>query len=263
MPSLSSVALFSLAVIGAAAAPTPGRWGGHHGQCLNDDQAQQVADTWAALIQNYSDELADATLTEDFTDYSESVNTLINSCPQGDAAKPIDLLAPTFTSRELFKTGQGQQPPINFELLNLWHSCNTVNLRWKTTNTANITDVKPVIGLIALELVKNNNGSEYPWLIETVYSEFDAGAWLQNLVEAGICSTDAGIPSGNGGSGSSSSGSGASSVVVSTAVDATAPASTWTPSSTSSWAAASTTSCTESWATSTTAWATPAASSYA
>lgn len=258
MPSLSSVALFSLAVIGAAAAPTPGGWYGHHGQCLNDDQAKQIADTWGALIQNYSDELADATLTQNFTDYSESVNTLINSCPQGDAAIALPLLAPTFSSLAEFKRGQGQQPPINFQLLNLWHSCTTVNLRWMTTNTANITDVKPVVGLIALETVKNTNAdAQYPWLIDTVYSEFDAGAWLQNLVEAGICKTDAGIPSDNTGSGSSSGAS--SAVASSTVVDATAPTSTWAASST--WAAATTTSCSDSWETSTTTWA--AASTYA
>jgi hypothetical protein len=51
-----------------------------------------------------------------------------------------------------------------------------------------------------MEVVKNQlAGAEYPWLISTVYSEFDAGAWLQNLVEAGICSSGAGLPStGNG-----------------------------------------------------------------
>jgi hypothetical protein len=51
-----------------------------------------------------------------------------------------------------------------------------------------------------MEVVKNKlAGAEYPWLISTVYSEFDAGAWLQNLVEAGICSSGAGLPStGNG-----------------------------------------------------------------
>jgi len=167
---------------------------------MTDAEADQVATAWGTLIASYNDALADAVLTENFTDYSESVNTLINSCPQGDAAKPLDLLAPSFTSREMFKIGQGQQPAINFERLNLWNSCNAVNIRWKTTNTAPIPNPKPVIGLIAMEVVKNQNaGAEYPWLISTVYSEFDAGAWLQNLVEAGICSSGAGLPStGNG-----------------------------------------------------------------
>jgi hypothetical protein len=193
MPSFSSVALFSLALLGAVAAPTEKR-GARSSQCVNDYEADVIAADYAALIVSYSDALADAVLAPNFTDYSESVNTLINSCPQGDAAKPLPLLAPTFTSREQFKIGQGQQPSINFERLNLWHSCDTVIVRWQTTNTAPIPEPKPVVGLISMEVIPNTNGTGKPWLIDTVYSEFDAGAWLQNLVEAGICTSGAGLP---------------------------------------------------------------------
>jgi hypothetical protein len=192
MPSFSSIALLSLAAVGALAAPA--RHSNRNAQCVSDAQADQIASDYAALIVSYSDALADAALAPNFTDYSESVNTLINSCPQGDAAKPLPLLAPTFTSLEQFKIGQGQQPSINFQRLNLWHSCDTVIVRWMTTNTAPIPDPKPVVGLISMEVIKNSNGTGKPWLIDTVYSEFDAGAWLQNLVEAGICSTGAGLP---------------------------------------------------------------------
>lgn len=201
MPSFTSLALFSLAALGAVAAPAERRQAlGPESKCMTDAEADQVATAWGTLIASYNDALADAVLTENFTDYSESVNTLINSCPQGDAAKPLDLLAPSFTSREMFKIGQGQQPAINFERLNIWPGCTSVNIRWMTTNTAPIPNPKPVVGLIAMEVVKNQQaGAEYPWLISTVYSEFDAGAWLQNLVEAGICSSGAGLPStGNG-----------------------------------------------------------------
>ena len=201
MPTFTSLALFSLAALGAVAAPAERRQAlGPESKCMTDAEADQVATAWGTLIASYNDALADAVLTENFTDYSESVNTLINSCPQGDAAKPLDLLAPSFTSREMFKIGQGQQPAINFNRLNIWPGCTSVNIRWMTTNTAPIPNPKPVVGLIAMEVVKNQQaGAEYPWLISTVYSEFDAGAWLQNLVEAGICSSGAGLPStGNG-----------------------------------------------------------------
>jgi len=201
MPSFTSLALFSLAALGAVSAPAERRQAlGPESKCMTDAEADQVATAWGTLIASYNDALADAVLTENFTDYSESVNTLINSCPQGDAAKPLDLLAPSFTSREMFKIGQGQQPAINFNRLNIWPGCTSVNIRWMTTNTAPIPNPKPVVGLIAMEVVKNQQaGAEYPWLISTVYSEFDAGAWLQNLVEAGICSSGAGLPStGNG-----------------------------------------------------------------
>ena len=51
--------------------------------CMNDKQAQQVATNFKDLIADYSDELADASLTEDFTDYSDAVIELINSGCQG------------------------------------------------------------------------------------------------------------------------------------------------------------------------------------
>lgn len=248
MPSISSIALFSLVALGAVAAPAERRhWG--NGKCISDAEADQVASAWASLIVEFSADLTDAVTTENLTDYSESVNTLINSCPQGDAAKPLPLLAPTFSSREEFKIGQGQQPSINFERLNLWHSCDTVIFRWKTTNTAPIPEPKPVVGIISLEVVKNTNGGEYPWLIDTVYSEFDSGAWLQNLVEAGICTSGAGLPSG---SNSTCSDAASSSTIVSPASSTWASSSTWAASSaTSTWAPSSA----SSWVESSSTWA--------
>jgi len=63
-----------------------------------------------------------------------------------------------------------------------------------TTNTAPIPDPKPVVGIITMHVVPSPSGSKYPYLIDNVNSEFDSGAWLQNLVDAGICSTNAGLP---------------------------------------------------------------------
>jgi hypothetical protein len=38
-----------------------------------------------------------------------------------------------------------------------------------------------VTGNIVMEVVPNKKGSSQPWLIQTVYSEFNSGAWLVNL----------------------------------------------------------------------------------
>ncbi|KAM3417127.1 hypothetical protein BST61_g8703 [Cercospora zeina] len=151
-----------------------------------------------------------------FTDYSQSVNTLINSCPQGSEAHTLPLSAPTFDSLEKFKAGQSQQPPIDFEQLSLWSSCTTVGLRWRTSNTVNETEllpgkrkeeggegVRPIVGLIVMDVLPTSSSSsssssasasekgvedgEIGWKIHTVYSEFDSGAWLQNLKDANIC----------------------------------------------------------------------------
>lgn len=210
MPSINHLTLASLATSSTLASTIPSkRWGPGDPGCMTWDQAQKVASNWAQLIATYTPAAADAYLTPDFTDYSESVNTLINSCPQGAHALTLPLLAPTFSSREEFKAGQGEQPPINFEQLQMWHTCNTVTVRWETTNTAPIPDVKPVVGIFVVETVPGPDGGE-AYQIERAYSEFDAGAWLQNLMEWGICGT----------SGSSSTAS-SSSIVGSTTMAST------------------------------------------
>jgi len=192
MPSFSTLAVLSLSALGALARPaTDARHAEYErrndGYCMSRREAQVVADNYAELIRSYSLPLANAALSPDFTDYSESVNTLINECPQGSAAITLPLLSPSFSNRTQFEVGQGQQAPINFQQLNIWHSCDSVTIRWETTNTANITNVRPVVGMITMETCKAPAGSEYPYIIDTVYSEFDAGAWLENLMDAGIC----------------------------------------------------------------------------
>lgn len=194
MPSIRTIGLASLTAVSTLASAHPHDGGntkgwsdGNGAGCMTWDQAQAVVDNWKELITAYSDAAADRSVTTGFTDNSESVNTLINSCPQGDAAKPLPLLAPTFTNREEFKEGQGQQPPINFEQLQMWHTCSSVTARWKTTNTAppaEVPEMKPVIGIFVLETVPAADGT---FVIDRAYSEFDAGAWLQNLQDWGIC----------------------------------------------------------------------------
>jgi hypothetical protein len=160
--------------------------------CLTYDQAYKVASTWGGLIANYTKEVADLALVEDFTDYSESVNSLINNCPQGEAAIALPLLDPTFTNRTAFERGQGEQPPINFILLEVFPGCGAVSFRWKTTNTAPIPNPRPIVGNIIIKTQKNpDTTSEYEFLINTVYSEFDSGDWLANLKDAGICNITA------------------------------------------------------------------------
>lgn len=50
--------------------------------CLLSSCAQQVADNFRALIVNYTESLANEVLTSNFTDYSDSINELMNGgCP--------------------------------------------------------------------------------------------------------------------------------------------------------------------------------------
>lgn len=191
MPSFSTLAVASVLALGAFARPNVEKRGGY-GYCLDKNQAQQVATNYGDLIAGYTTELAEAALSLDFTDFSESVNSLIVGCPQGSAAMQaaaaqLPLLSASFSNRSQFEAGQGQQAPINFFQLNMWHSCDTVIIRWETTNTANITGVRPVVGLISMETVEAPAGNKFPYQISTVYSEFDAAAWLSNIQAAGFC----------------------------------------------------------------------------
>jgi len=143
--------------------------------CMTYDQAQKVANNFKTLISDYSNATAEAVLTVDFTDYSDSVTELINSGCKG----PQALGEATFDSRVAFEAGQGSQPNIPFELLNLWHTCDTVVIRWRTTVDSTATQF--VTGIIVLETEYNKNSTDQPFLIDTVYSEFNSGAWLVDL----------------------------------------------------------------------------------
>lgn len=82
----------------------------------------------------------------------------------------------TFDSRSAFEAGQGDQASIPFEKLNVWYSCDAVFLRWRTALTPEF-----VTGIIVMETTQNTGDSAEPWLINTVYSEFNSGAWLVDI----------------------------------------------------------------------------------
>lgn len=151
-------------------------------KCMTDDEADEVASYFRDLIRGYTIEQALAGLTEDFVDYSSAVSIVINR----GAAEPNNILEPIFTSREQFMNGHGKQQPIPFETTNVWHNCNgTVSMRWYTTRSAQgqATEAAAIAlpGLVVLETIPAEEGNTYPYRIHTIYSEFNAAAWLVNL----------------------------------------------------------------------------------
>ncbi len=74
---LATLSLFSLGAVAAPAAP-----------CMTSSDATRVAGNFRALIaETFNTTLARTALTADYTDYSDSVNELINNgCPNGPAA---------------------------------------------------------------------------------------------------------------------------------------------------------------------------------
>ncbi|KAK5171109.1 uncharacterized protein LTR77_004253 [Saxophila tyrrhenica] len=149
--------------------------------CMATKDAVKVAQNFRALIhEEFNTTLAQTAMTKDFTDYSDSVITLINGgCVDG----PVALTTPTFSTRKEFIAGQSSQPPIPFKILNLWHTCSTVIIRWRASAPGTITTTQePVTGIIVIETQPNRKKvNDQPFLIQTVFSEFNSGAWLYDL----------------------------------------------------------------------------------
>ena len=178
---MRSFILAAASIVACTASAVPADLRTRGGACLTNDEAYQVAGAFQDLISlPFNQTLAIAAFVPGFVDYSDSVNELINNgCPSG----PAPLTSPTFASRAEFIAGQSGQAPIPFEILNLWNNCAEITIRWRSSDPANglVTPVQPVTGIIAIEVVANPGG-EFPFQIKTVYSEFNSGAWLYDLV---------------------------------------------------------------------------------
>merc|ERR1712115_530333 len=131
----------------ATYAPEPTGIDADYDECVTDEEAENMADVFRQLIQDYSDELALNALTEDFVDYASVVNSLMNR----GAQYPKNITGPTFDGRQAFMDGQGSQPKIPFTTLNVFHGCRTVTVRWMTERSANGQPTEqamiPVVGI--------------------------------------------------------------------------------------------------------------------
>jgi len=139
--------------------------------CLCDSDADVIGNDFAQLISNYSSDFATQVLADDYTDQSDSVNTLIDS----GTTSPIPLGSLTFASKAAFLAGQGSQPDVPFTILQTWHTCDTVIIRWVANPGA-----QQVQGFDALVVEPSSNGFQ-AYQIKTTYGEFNSGAWLADL----------------------------------------------------------------------------------
>jgi hypothetical protein len=168
----SSVLVWAAALFAGSAVAVANSWAQPRDAfCLCDSDADLIANDFAQLISNYSATLADNVLAADYTDQSDSVNTLIDSA----TTSPIPLGTLTFASKAAFLAGQSSQPNVPFTILQTWHTCDTVIIRW----VAN-PGVQQVQGFDAL-IVEPSTNSTQPYQIQTTYGEFNSGAWLVDL----------------------------------------------------------------------------------
>jgi len=74
---------------------------------------------------------------------------------------------------------QGNQPPIPFDILNNWHTCDTVIIRWVSRQTP-----QQVQGITVMQVAANPDAdaaAQFRYQINTTYAEFNSGSWLVNL----------------------------------------------------------------------------------
>jgi len=156
-------------------------------KCITPQESEELAEVFRLLIQEYSDELALAALTEDFVDYSSAVNILMNK----GAEYPKNISGPTFSGRQAFMDGQGSQPEIPFERLFTVYGCDSVSVRWTSSRSGAGQPTEaamiPVFGNGIMKVVPSEEpvmsfqGVTYNWRVQTLLSEFNTAAWLVNL----------------------------------------------------------------------------------
>ncbi|KAI4735485.1 hypothetical protein E4T50_14003 [Aureobasidium sp. EXF-12298] len=147
--------------------------------CISAPDASLIATNFGMTISNYTEPLADQLFTNNFTDQSDSVLTLMHE--PGLQAQDLGRL--TFSSKANFLAAQGAQPNVPFEILNLWNTCNTVIIRWLSAQTP-----LPVQGISVATVqpaIKGQGGGfgtgAQKWQINNIVAEFNSGAWLGNL----------------------------------------------------------------------------------
>lgn len=68
-------------------------------------------------------------------------------------------------------------------------------MRWRSSAPGHVKPEQIVTGIVVIETVQNSDSSSsQPWLMETVYSEFNSGAWLYDLGNFTASCTAAGLP---------------------------------------------------------------------
>lgn len=88
-------------------------------ECLCDDEANKIATSFGSLVSGYNNDTVNQLFTDGFIDYSESINSLKN----GGCDGPVNLLDKAFTSKSDFQAQSAAQPPVPFEVQNVWHTC--------------------------------------------------------------------------------------------------------------------------------------------
>lgn len=136
------------------------------GDCLSDSTARQVAADYASLIGAYTDAKANAMLTDDFSEMSDSINII--------AHKPLGSV--TFPTKKAFMNEVVHQPAIPVDVTSIdAYSCNVVSLRW-TQTFGPPSNPKPAAGISTLFMKKVGD----QWRFQKIFTEFNSITYFMN-----------------------------------------------------------------------------------
>lgn len=136
----------------------------------NPNTVDLLVGAYAQLIGNYSDDLGESFLADNFTDTSASINFLAGN----------DLSAVTFPSKAAFMVSQESQPKIPLvpsSINAVTHD--TIVIRWtQTFGQAN----EPVAGISILSFACQ----DHVWKLAKLYTEFNSAVYVEDI--GGSCS---------------------------------------------------------------------------
>lgn len=139
--------------------------------CLSNADATSLVNSFQSLISNYTTATAEKVLSSDFTDTSDSINSL--------AGYPLG--STTFPSKAAFEAGQGSQQAVPMSILAIDEvACTSVAFRWAITINPTLPVVKGINSMIA-----SYNSTQKAWQIKQMFSEFNSCQWM-NLI-GGTC----------------------------------------------------------------------------
>jgi hypothetical protein len=157
--------IFTAAALACSALAVPTATRSETAACLTRDEAKTVVGIYKDLIANYTDALCTKYCSEDFQDYSDSINTFIHQSLGG----------PAFASKTIFMQAQELNPPFPLVVDSIDAvDCTYIALRWHAAfGEANL----PNKGITVLQ-VTNTAGW---WQIKLIDTEFNGLTWLRDM----------------------------------------------------------------------------------
>ncbi|KAJ9645469.1 hypothetical protein H2204_001049 [Knufia peltigerae] len=172
------VAPIGLVGMAAAFQPVANKRGGD-GQCIPYATAQKLVADWVTTLTTPSDVAnMENVLAPSFSDYSDSIN-FVAGIPLGSV---------TFPTPGAYIAGQGAQPPIGVDVLNLDAvTCDgVIAVRWVGTVGSNVAEAK---GISILHAVQSGSDCDAVgptgWQLGQLFTEFNSAAWVLDI--GGTC----------------------------------------------------------------------------